>query len=359
VGTGAVSRRSQGGRIRWSTMSMIKATITKAKQDPRLRGVARRIALPLAVPIVHRLDARYGRGGAHDPVMGPESQQLLAQIPALLSAVSAQNAAARELTRKQAELLAAIEVVRGVDQRTEAIEGAIRAVQAQLVEAWAVEAQLAEDVKWLDQRLAFVRREVLNEVQHGGSSPASARPSTEVKVLSPDKLKASPLRLNLGCGHVMLDGYVNIDARELPGVDVVADLRSLPIDEGTVDEIYAAHVIEHFSDEEIDRFLLPHWRSLLAPGGVVRIVVPDAEAMLQRHADADMTFDELRLVTFGDQEYSLDYHFTMFSPSSLAATLERHGFERVEVVAAARRNGLCSEMELIGSVAQDAPSRAS
>ncbi len=333
-------------------MSTIKATITKAKQDPRLRGLVRRIAEPFAVPFVHRLDARYGRGGTHDPVMGPESQQLLAQIPALLGAVSAQNAAARGLTRRQTELKGLIDLVSGFGE-------AIRALQVQLTEAWAVESQLAEDIRWLDERIAFVRREVLNEVQYSSSRPSSARPLTDTKVLTPEKLTASPLRLNLGCGHMMLDGFVNIDARELPGVDVVADLRSLPFDPGTVDEIYAAHVIEHFSDEELHRSVLPHWRSLLAPGGVLRIVVPDAEAMMKRHAEAEMSFDELRLVTFGDQEYSLDYHFTMFSPASLVAVLKQHGFDMVEVVAAARRNGLCSEMELTGSVAPDAPARVS
>lgn len=29
--------------------------------------------------------------------------------------------------------------------------------------------------------------------------------------------------LNLGCGHILLDGCINVDMRNVPGVDVVAE----------------------------------------------------------------------------------------------------------------------------------------
>ena len=178
----------------------------------------------------------------------------------------------------------------------------------------------------------------------------ASRGSTEMiesKVLAPEKLAdVEDLRLNLGCGHIPLDGYVNVDSRELPGVDVLADVRHLPFDPDTVDEIYGAHLLEHFPLDELERVVLPKWRALLRPGGTLRLVVPDSGAMLDEYAAGRFSFDDLRLVTFGDQEYDGDFHFTMFTPESLAELLKVAGFEDVQVLETGRRNGACLEMEV-------------
>jgi ubiquinone/menaquinone biosynthesis C-methylase UbiE len=80
-----------------------------------------------------------------------------------------------------------------------------------------------------------------------------------------------PLRLNLGSGNRPLPGYVNVDSRELPTVDVVADVRSLPFVEGSAVEIAASSLLEHFRDpyEVLDEI-----HRVLAPAGVVRFRVP-------------------------------------------------------------------------------------
>jgi SAM-dependent methyltransferase len=55
-------------------------------------------------------------------------------------------------------------------------------------------------------------------------------------------------RLNLGCGRDIKDGWVNVDSWDGPGVDVVCDLDDhpkLPYDDGSVDEFYCSHLIEH------------------------------------------------------------------------------------------------------------------
>jgi len=68
---------------------------------------------------------------------------------------------------------------------------------------------------------------------------------------------AKPVRLNIGCGRNILpaaEGWLNLDCKALPGVDIVCDLngldsldqaRRIPLPDGTVDEIVASHVIEH------------------------------------------------------------------------------------------------------------------
>jgi SAM-dependent methyltransferase len=179
--------------------------------------------------------------------------------------------------------------------------------------------------------------------------------SVEPRVVDTARLQAAgdDIRLNLGCGHIPLQGYVNVDVREVPGVDVVAEVGRLPFQPGEVAEIRSAHMLEHFPVEELTRSLLPYWYSLLRPGGLFVAVVPDADTMLAEHAAGRLSFDELREVTFGGQEYEGDFHFNMFSHTSLCELLEKVGFSDVELREAGRRNGICYEMEVVARKPQD------
>lgn len=60
------------------------------------------------------------------------------------------------------------------------------------------------------------------------------------------------LKLHLGCGETILDGWVNIDKYD-PKADVMADICELPYDDNSVDEIACYQVIEH----------LPYWKTSL------------------------------------------------------------------------------------------------
>lgn len=58
------------------------------------------------------------------------------------------------------------------------------------------------------------------------------------------------MRLNLGCGRDIRDGWVNVDQHPAPGVDLVFDLdRSdkveLPWPDDTFTDVYLSHLIEH------------------------------------------------------------------------------------------------------------------
>jgi SAM-dependent methyltransferase len=86
-----------------------------------------------------------------------------------------------------------------------------------------------------------------------------------------DKIAAMQmLRLNLGCGRNILDGWTNVDHVALPGVDVMADLDAcaktfLPFMTDSVDELLLSHVLEHVNDtlglmQELHRIAKPNAR---------------------------------------------------------------------------------------------------
>ena len=81
------------------------------------------------------------------------------------------------------------------------------------------------------------------------------------------------MRLNVGCGGKVRDGWVNVDAHPLPGVDVVHDLDVFPwpFEDGSCDRVVAEHVFEHVARPV--EFVLECWR-VLEPGGVLTVTCP-------------------------------------------------------------------------------------
>ena len=231
--------------------------------------------------------------------------------------------------------------IRVIQDRTEIIDGEVKRLSD-------AAGRYGRELADLWHRLEFVRTETLYEMRYGGS--ANHHSEIVPRLLNPEKVEAArhtgQLRLNLGCGHIALDGFINVDRRELPGVDIIAEAGKLPIEEGSVHEIYSAHLLEHFPQEELRRRLLPYWLSLLRPGGRFRVVVPDGEAMLTNLAARTYPFEHFREVLFGGQDYKGDFHYNLLTPDSLAALLREAGLINLEILARGRVNGHCFEFEI-------------
>ena len=90
------------------------------------------------------------------------------------------------------------------------------------------------------------------------------------------------LILNIGCGgHPFPAPWINIDrstgSRGFPcHPDVIADVRDLPFDDGSVDAIYAGHVLEHIEYEDCPA-AVREMRRVLRPGGRLAVVGPDMD----------------------------------------------------------------------------------
>ena len=136
-------------------------------------------------------------------------------------------------------------------------------------------------------------------------------------------------KLHLGCGQKYLDGWTNID--KLPTrINVVNDDVSTldTVNDGSVDLIYACHVLEHFGRHQVEE-VLKCWSRKLKDGGLIRIAVPDFEATCKRYLEKK----EIREVTgfmCGGQRNEHDYHKMIFDFESISFLLQKTGFERVK-----------------------------
>jgi predicted SAM-dependent methyltransferase len=254
-------------------------------------------------------------------------------LPALLNALETVPALAREIARVRRE-------VNSLRAETSA------ATEAQLQD-------LQQEVGRVWERLEFVRLEIMYEMNHGprgtGVPDGPHRPVAEV--LEPEKVarqmrELGGVRLNLGCGHVPLEGCINVDMRALPGVDVVADVADLPFQAGEALEIRSAHLLEHFPQERLVRTLLPAWFKALRAGGEFRAIVPDGAAMIAAAAAGTSDYEDFRTVLFGAQEYAGDFHFNLLTPDTLGSMLREAGFVDIATIEAGRRNGRWFEFEI-------------
>jgi predicted SAM-dependent methyltransferase len=86
--------------------------------------------------------------------------------------------------------------------------------------------------------------------------------------------------LNLGCGFQAHPDFVNLDHHWNRRIDVCWDLgRDLPFADASMRGIYSEHCLEHLPLETADKMLAECFR-ILAPGGTLRLVVPDGELYL-------------------------------------------------------------------------------
>jgi predicted SAM-dependent methyltransferase len=91
--------------------------------------------------------------------------------------------------------------------------------------------------------------------------------------------------VNIGCGTTWNPAWTNLDVRPLsPQVRSWDVSRGLPFESEQVDACYASHVLEHLTPEQA-RVLLVECFRVLRPGSIVRLAVPDLEAIAREYLD--------------------------------------------------------------------------
>ena len=138
----------------------------------------------------------------------------------------------------------------------------------------------------------------------------------------------SNLRLHLGAGTVKIPNYTNVDLIQSPAVDVVADIRLLiGIMPNMVDVLYASNVLEHFQRFEYP-LVLQRWYQVLKPGGILRLSVPDMEAICKYYVETGK-LDDIYMAVFSGQAKPFSFHYWGWDFKTLERDLKAAGFREV------------------------------
>jgi SAM-dependent methyltransferase len=133
----------------------------------------------------------------------------------------------------------------------------------------------------------------------------------------------SDIRLNLGAGRTVRPGFTNVDIKDGQVVYPLADYA-----DGSVSEIYASHVLEHFPGDKTIK-VLREWVRVLKPGGRIRVAVPDHEKAIKMLQEGKIGFNLFESYIMGGHTDDNDHHGSLFNAQKLAALMHYVGLEHV------------------------------
>jgi SAM-dependent methyltransferase len=121
--------------------------------------------------------------------------------------------------------------------------------------------------------------------------------------------------------------------------------RRFRFEDDTFEAVYASHLLEHLDRAAAERCLTEVYR-VLRPGGVVRIAVPDLDAVVGHYdpSDPDAFLAGLYDAHSGRRSRT-SLHRWMYNPRSLEALLQRAGFDDVQ--RCEYQQGRCPDVEQI------------
>jgi predicted SAM-dependent methyltransferase len=196
------------------------------------------------------------------------------------------------------------------------------------------------------------------------------------------------VKLNLGCGDQVVDGWTNVDYalgarltkvplfravnRKLRLFTTEWDARIMihnlatrfPWSDSSIDVVYSSHTLEHFCKED-GRAFLAECHRVLRPGGIIRVVVPDLRASVVDYLEGRLRADDFvgaldvlpgnsrsamknRLAPFTQSGHT---HKCMYDATRLVEVLEEIGF------AAASRTAFDSDIDDIRTIERESRTR--
>lgn len=215
-----------------------------------------------------------------------------------------------------------------IDHPGEALD-CIRRGQEKVVQRCSVDAIAAS---WEE---AFLR--LLGKGSDAAVVTADSKTKPAISGYQPAVESTQAVKLNLGCGDKLLEGYINVDVapsrRGFPP-DVLCDLRDLvSFASDSADEILSVHVVEHFWRWEVLN-ILREWVRVLKPGGKMILECPNlvsaCQALLsdpENASEGDTRGQRSMWVFYGDPSWQdpLMTHRWAYTPNSLASLMRESG----------------------------------
>jgi len=108
------------------------------------------------------------------------------------------------------------------------------------------------------------------------------------------------------------------------------NITKLEFKDNTVDVIYASHVFEYFDYEEA-KVLLAEWRRVLKVDGVIRLAVPDFDAMSGLYQSGEVLLKDIVGPLYGKMPMgdTTIYHKTTYDFETMKEILEECGFKDI------------------------------
>lgn len=137
-----------------------------------------------------------------------------------------------------------------------------------------------------------------------------------------DATRPGAVRLNIGAGGTEIPGYTPFDIKD--GFDAS---QPLPFEDGSVDEIYASHVLEHIPYTQTVP-VLREWARVLKPNGIMRIAVPDMDKLCRERTIENRWLVDR--VIYGGRTDQHDVHVAGFDADTLANAMHAAGIGHVQ-----------------------------
>ena len=147
------------------------------------------------------------------------------------------------------------------------------------------------------------------------------------------------MKLNLGSGNKLQEGYENIDGHGYEGT-INRDIRKLPYADESIDEVYSKDVLEHFGWREW-RDVLTEWVRVIRPGGVIKLRFPDIVRLIANYQNEILrigdreeevreqllknNFNRFIQLAFGNQDFPANTHLTGLTGEIVKEFLEELG----------------------------------
>ncbi len=120
-------------------------------------------------------------------------------------------------------------------------------------------------------------------------------------------------KLNLGCGLDIKSNYINLDSKNIDGVDVIHDLNKvpLPFSDNSFDEVYAKDILEHIDYIQ----MLKELHRILKEDGIIFIQVPHFTSVnnyidpTHKSKFSIRTFDFFTESSHQNRNYYFDFSF--------------------------------------------------